>query len=178
MRVAEARAAASGAAGSGGQIYAALVTTRLAEEERRGSSLQARGLAVVTTSGTLVTLIFAIAQFVSGGKILARLPDASRWLLAIAAVAFVAAAVGGLVTNIPRLFARPRLKEIADQIESGWSGPAAVAEKTVARARVRQLKELESANDVAARAVLSGLAAEVLAIALAAAAAIVVIFVR
>lgn len=45
-----------------------------------------------------------------------------------------------------------------------------MAEKTVARARVHQLQELESANDVAARAVLSGLAAEVLAIALAAAA--------
>jgi hypothetical protein len=174
--VAEARATAGGPAGGGGQVYAALVTSRMVEEDKRGSSLQARGLAVVTTSGTLVTLIFAVAQFVPGGRVPARIPEASRWLLAIAVAAFVAAAVGGLVTNVPRLLARPRLEDIITNIESGWSGPVAAAEKTVAVARARQLQELESANDGAARAVLAGLAAEVLAVALAAAAAIVAIF--
>jgi hypothetical protein len=118
--VAEARATAGGPAGGGGQVYAALVTSRMVEEDKRGSSLQARGLAVVTTSGTLVTLIFAVAQFVPGGRVPARIPEASRWLLAIAVAAFVAAAVGGLVTNVPRLLARPRLKDIITNIE--WDG--------------------------------------------------------
>jgi len=44
-RVAEARATAGGPAGGGGQVYAALVTSRMVEEDKRGSSLQARGLA-------------------------------------------------------------------------------------------------------------------------------------
>jgi len=69
-------------------------------------------------------------------------------VLAIAVAAFVAAAVGGLVTNVPRLLARPRLKDIITNIESGWSGPVAAAEKTVALARARQLQELESATTV------------------------------
>jgi hypothetical protein len=173
--VGEADAAARGAVGGEGQVYAAFVTTRLAEEEGRGRSLQARGLAVVTTSGTLVTLIFAIAQFVPRGKMVARVPGASRWLLAIAAAAFVGAAVGGLLANIPRVLVRPRLSDLVARIETRWSAPAAAAEKTVALARARQLQDLEGANDGAARAVLAGLAAEVLAIALAAAAVVVAI---
>ena len=125
-----------------------------------------------------MTLIFAIAQFVSGGKILARLPEASRWLLAIAAVAFVAAAVGGLVTNIPRLFARPRLKEIADQIESGWSGPAAVAERRLLAPACINFKSWKVPTTLPPVPYCQGSRPRSLAIALAAAAAIVVIFVR
>jgi hypothetical protein len=133
---------------------------------------------VVTTSGTLVTLIFAVAQFVLGGKALATVPDASRWLLTIAAVAFVAAAVGGLWANIPRDVGRPKSSEIAKKIDSEWSKSAASAEKTVAVDRAYQLQKLEGVNDRAAQTVLAGLAAEVFAIALAAAAVIVAAFAR
>src|SRR5262245_59701725 len=90
-----------------GPVYTALVGARLAEEEGRGRSLQARGLAVVTTSGTLVTLIFAVAHFVPRATVAARIPGASRWLLAIAVVAFVGAAVAGLLANVPRGIGRP-----------------------------------------------------------------------
>jgi hypothetical protein len=176
--VTETGPAARGAAGGAGQIYAELVTTRLTEEEGRGRSLQARGLAVVTTSGTLVTLIFAIAQFALRSKVVATVPSASRWLLTIATVTFVGAAVGGLLANLPRDIGRPSSSNIAEKIENEWSKQAAAAEKTVARDRVCQLQKLEGANDVAAWAVLAGLAAEVLAIALAAAAVVVAIFVK
>jgi hypothetical protein len=148
---------------------------RLTEEEKRGSSLQARGLAVVTTSGTLVTLLFAIAKFGLSSETPAKIPTASRWLLAAAAVAFVAAAVGGLLANLPRALVRPRLSNLTELIETRWGGPAGSAEKTVALARARQLRELERGNDSAARSVLTGLAAEVVAIALAAAAVVLVL---
>lgn len=168
--------AARDTAGNAGQVYASLVTTRLAEEEGRHRSLQARGLAVVTTAGTLVTLIFAIAQFVLRGKVIATVPSASKWLLTIAAGTFVGAAIGGLLANIPRDVGRPVSSKIAEELDSEWSKPAAPAEKTVALVRARQLQKLEGVNDVAARAVLGGLAAEVLAIALAAAAVVVAVF--
>jgi hypothetical protein len=155
-----------------GPVYASLVSVRLAEEEKRGSSLQARGLAVVTTSGTLVTLLFAIARFGLGSETPTKVPALSRWLLAAAAAAFVAAAVGGLLANLPRVLVRPRLSDLAERIETRWGAPAGSAEKTVALARAYQLRELERGNDGAARAVLGGLAAEVLAIALAAAAVV------
>jgi len=158
---------------SAGGIYTALVVTRLAEEDKRGSSLQARGVAVVTTSGTLVTLLVALTQFRVGGKVLPNLPTASRWLFAIAITAFVAAAVGGLLANFPRALVRPRLSNLVDLIESQWTTPPAAAEKPVALARARQLQELETANDKVAWAVFAGLIAEVLAVALAAAAVLV-----
>jgi hypothetical protein len=135
-------------------------------------------LAVVTTSGTLVTLIFAVAQFVIRGRVVARVPDASRWLLTIAAVAFVGAAIGGLFANIPRDLGRPVSSDIAGKIDSEWSKSSASAEKTVALTRAHQLQKLEVVNDTAAWAVLAGLAAEVFAITLAAAAVVVAIFAK
>jgi hypothetical protein len=176
--MAEIGPAARGAVGDAGQVYASLVTTRLAEEEGRHRSLQARGLAVVTTSGTLVTLIFAVAQFVLPSRVIARVPDASRWMLTIAAVAFVGAAICGLWANIPRDLGRPVSSEIAGKIDSEWGKSSAPAEKTVALTRARQLQKLEGVNDAAAWDVLAGLAAEVFAIALAAAAVIVAIFAK
>ena len=140
--MAEAGSAARGAAGDAGQVYASLVATRLAEEEGRHRSLQARGLAVVTTSGTLVTLIFAIAQFVLRTRVIAKVPDASRWILTIAAVAFVGAAICGLLANIPRDLGRPVSSEIAGKINSEWSKSGTSAEKVVALTRARQLREI------------------------------------
>jgi hypothetical protein len=168
--------AETGPAPGAAPVYSALVVTRLAEEEGRGRSLQARGLAVVTTSGTLVTLIFAVAQFMPSANVTARIPGASRWLLAIAAAAFVGAAVAGLLANLPRDIGRPVSSEIAANISSRWSEPRTAAEKSVALDRARQLQKLENANDITAWAVLAGLAAAVLAIALAAAAVITAIF--
>ena len=135
---------------------------------------------MVTTSGTLVTLIFAVAGFVLRGNVVTTVPGASRWLLTIAAVAFVCAATGGLLANIPRDIGRPVSSKIAERIDSQskWDKPATLAERTVAVDRAHQLQELEGVNDSAARAVLAGLAAEVLAIALTAAAVIVAIFAR
>ena len=161
--------------GGAGQVYASLIAARLAEEEGRHRSLQARGLAVVTTSGTLVTLIFAVAQFVPRNGAAAGIPDTSRWLLAIAALVFVIAAVGGLIANLPRDLGRPVSSDIAKKIDSEWGKSSASAEKTVALTRAGQLQKLEGVNDAAAWAVLTGLAVEFIAITLAAVAIVVAV---
>jgi hypothetical protein len=176
--MAEAGPVGRGAVGDAGQVYASLVAIRLAEEEVRHGSLQARGLAVVTTSGTLVALIFAVAQFALRSRVVAEVPTASRWLLTIAAGAFVVAAFGGLLANVPRDLGRPVSSEIAGKINSDWSKSTASAEKTVALTRARQLQKLERVNDTAAWYVLIGLATEVFAIALAAAAVAVAIYAK
>ena len=133
---------------------------------------------MVTTSGTLVALIFAVAQFALKSRVVAEVPDAGRLLLTIAAGAFVVAAVGGLLANVPRDLGRPVSSEIAGKIDSDWSKSTASAEKTVALARARQLQKLERVNDYAAKTVLVGLATEVFAIALAAAAVVVTIYTK
>ena len=110
---------------------------------------------MVTTSGTLVTLIFTVAGFVLRSDVVATVPGASRWLLTIAAVAFVFAATGGLLANIPRDIGRPASSDIAGRIDSEWSGQTKPAEKRVAADRARQLQKLEGVNDSAAQAVLA-----------------------
>jgi hypothetical protein len=176
--MAETGPTARSALGEAGPVYASLVTTRLAEEERRHGTLQARGLAVVTTSGTLVTLIFAVGQFALRSKVIAKVPDASQWMLTIAVVAFVGAAIGGLIANIPRDLGRPVSADIAEKIKSEWSKSGAAAEKIVAFTRACQLQKIEDVNDISAWAVMGGLAAEVFAIALAAAAVVVAVYAK
>ena len=178
MHVTETGSSGRDTTGDAGHVYASLVATRLAEEEVRHGSLQARGLAVVTTSGTLVALIFAVAQFVLRSRIVAEIPAASRCLLTIAVGAFVTAAFFGLFANVPRDLGRPVASEIAGKISSEWNRSIGPAEKIVALARARQLQKLERVNDTAAWGVLIGLATEVFAIALAAAAVGVAIYTK
>ncbi len=157
-----------------GPVYAAFLATRITEEEKRVVSLQTRGLAVVTTSGTLVTLLIAITKF-GLGKDAAQVPITSRWLVGVATVLFVLAALGGLVANLPRTLGRPRLEDLVKRMDGSWNDPRSGAEKAVALARAKALSEQEQANDGAARAVVAALAAEVLAIGLAAIAVCVIL---
>lgn len=167
-------AAPGGRVERAGPFYATFLATRIADEEKRVASLQTRGLAVVTTSGTLVTLLIAIAKF-GVGKDAAQVPALSRWLVGVATVLFVLAAFGGLAANLPRKLGRPRIEDLVKRMEGSWNDPGSGAEKAVAVARATALGEQEQANDSAARAVVAALAAEVLAIGLAAIAVCVIL---
>lgn len=71
---------------NGFQPYQELLVGLLAEERERKKSIEQRGLSVVTSSGTLATLLFALAVLVTGSKGF-QLPGSSRQLL-VASVTF------------------------------------------------------------------------------------------
>lgn len=81
-------------------VYADFVLEQLTAEETRKTSLEQRGLAVITSSGVLATLGFGSLALAKRGDHI-PLASASAFLLAVGAVALLVAAVLALATNAP-----------------------------------------------------------------------------
>src|SRR6266566_6395743 len=79
------------------------VAVRRLEWDRK-KSLEQRAITVITTSGTLVTLIFALTSVISKGRTFANIVRAERIPLQTSLWLFVAASVLALVTNTPILY--------------------------------------------------------------------------
>jgi hypothetical protein len=71
----------AGVASVGGPIYVELLKERLQEERAHKTSLEQRGLSVITSSGTLVTLLFALAAVVTASKSFSGVDRAPRYYL-------------------------------------------------------------------------------------------------
>jgi hypothetical protein len=63
-----------------GYLYADLVKEELAREQARKTSLEQRGLSVISTSGALVSLLFALLAFVENAGHLV-IPPVGRLVL-------------------------------------------------------------------------------------------------
>jgi hypothetical protein len=77
---------------SGVGVYGAFVDAELRAQDLRKSSFEQRGLAVVTTSGVLVTLLFALAGLSTKSEPTFALPHTTRLWLVSALIVFVIAA--------------------------------------------------------------------------------------
>jgi hypothetical protein len=77
-----------------------LMTDQLQAERARHSSLEQRGIGVVTTSGTLITLLLALAGL-TGGTARLQLTATSEASLRIALSALTLAAIVGILANVP-----------------------------------------------------------------------------
>jgi hypothetical protein len=146
----------------------ALVRLELAAENARKASLEQRGLAVITSSGTLLTLIFAIGA-AGGGTPLRVVGEVERVPLAIALFAFVAAAVLGIFINwtwytraFPvtghwglRTLVGPNLFDESSSLQ---------LDRRLAEAHVEQLQTLRQSNNRKALFLQVALSLEVLAI--------------
>jgi hypothetical protein len=148
-----------------GKVYKGYIEKRLEEEVRRASSLQARGLAIVTTSGVLVTLLFTIGSVTLRSQQFAAAENARRTLV-IAAVAFVVAAVCGLISNLPRAYVRHSPDDLNQLVSKYWSKEEAYAEKTVAEGEVDELISAEKVGGRIAMCIRCGIAFEVVAVAI------------
>jgi nitroreductase len=68
------------------------------EERARKTSIEQRGIGVITTSGALVTLLFGLSALATKSQTYA-LPGSARGVLVVAVALFLAASVLGLLTN-------------------------------------------------------------------------------
>ena len=149
-----------------GSAYKALVELRLNEEDSRAAALQSRGLAIVTTSGALVTALLAVTGVALRPPQVAMSRDA-RTLLFAAAATFAAAAACGLGANLPRAYARPLLTDLTGKVSSdNWSRARIMADQEIAMSRAAQLKVAERSSDLIAIFVRCGIGLEVAAVAL------------
>lgn len=147
-----------------GAIYASLVDSQLDEENRRKASFEARGIAVITTSAALVSLLFGILGAVANSDSF-ELGGASRGFLITSAVLFVAAAVAGLSSNWPLKYQQVEVDNLRQlTTQQYWDGEASVASRRVAEVKVEVLSRARGLNRLKGRLLLMGLFVEVLAV--------------
>lgn len=163
-------------AANGFEPYEALITGLLSEERDRKTSIEQRGLAVVTSSGTLVTLLFALAALVTEAEGI-RLPETSRRLLVAAVVLFVAAGILGIFTNKPLRYAEPGtdwLRKLT--VPKVWDYTTApLAARRAAEARVASIESFRDKNKEKVRLLTAAITAQVIAVS-ALAVAVMVVF--
>ena len=131
--------------GLAGPVIADLIAKEVEASRAKAASVQARGLAVISSSGTLVTLLFGLAALATKAQNFA-LPAATKLPLYLAAGFLALAAFVAILTNAPRKrdaiptsTLRPLLEETL------WNAPAVQAQRQVA---MSQLTVFESERKV------------------------------
>jgi hypothetical protein len=147
-----------------GRAAKEFIEQELAVERAKKASLEARGLAVITTSGVLVTLLFAVAAVVTKSPSF-TLSQLSRWLLASSALGFVCAATLGILCNAPNRYLQVDPKSLAILLtEDVWGAPGADAQRELTAARLAELSAAQSRNQLKAWAVVFAMCLQVLAV--------------
>lgn len=82
------------------EIYGEYIARILADEDSRRSSIEQRGLAVITTAGALTTVLFGIAALIQPSSN-HGIPHSAHGPLGLAMIILIAAGVCGLLTNFP-----------------------------------------------------------------------------
>lgn len=144
-----------------GDAYGQLIEEQLQEERNRKSSVEQRGIAVITTSGVLVSLLFGLAAVVTASTRFV-LPGAARVFLLLSLPCFLAAAVLGIRANLPMKYQEAGPEGLRRILEPQfWNGPAAVGTLRVAEVRVDILTSYRQQTTVKAKALVRAMWAEV-----------------
>jgi hypothetical protein len=161
-----------------GAALAGYLDGEMTAERAKKGSLESRALAVISSSGTLVTLLFGLAAVIT--KATSYAPStATLVLLAIAAGLFAAASGLAIYCNVPG-----RYSEIEATSLRGLAGPAvwttdgSEARRELALARIEILHDWQRMNDIKARVLFAAATGEVAGVLVAAAAVIVVLAAR
>jgi hypothetical protein len=136
------------AGGNAGGAYGSLIAEQLAEERAVKTSLEQRGVAVVSTSGVLVGLVFAFTSLLSGDRTL-DLPWVARAFLGRALATFVTAAAFGLLCALPRPHLEVGTQALRDLIEDDvvWDADAETGARRAALARFATIERLRAHNE-------------------------------
>jgi hypothetical protein len=158
--------------GDGGGVYGPYIKSLLDYELTRKSGLEARASAVVTTAGTLVTLLFGLVAVVTGANTF-RLPGTAHgWLIAAVILFVIAIGLAVAVVVIPHPYGQVNLGEDPAQL---WKETASSASVHVAEAQVKLIAVVRQRNATNARLILVSGIAELLALAMLAVAVILIL---
>jgi hypothetical protein len=153
-------------------VYGEYIKDELARQDVRQSSFEQRGIAVITTAGTLVTLLFGLAALsTSSAKGNPLHHEESAWL-AVALVLFFIAAILALATNFPIGYKGPGTPDpkkpdepsIATLLNATPENSPADAIFAVADVRLTILTSAQKKNGLKGKFLFAALLAEVFAV--------------
>lgn len=148
--------------------YHTLLTDQLADERAKKNSLEQRGIAVITTSGTLVTITLGFVALATRAQTYVLGPTVVA-LLVVALAGLVLAAAAGLVVNLPARLPVVDAGEFTT-VNGGDDLETVGAEHEVL---AHLLTDLRQVNRPRARILFAGLLVEVTALAVMAVAVVV-----
>jgi hypothetical protein len=158
-----------------GEIYSAVIDRELEQERQRTASLEQRAIAVITSSGVLVTLVFGFGTLIKGTGGM-HIPIAARIILALALVAFVGAAIMSLLTNRPRSYKPLGVEaDLRRMVTELWLISADSARRSIAEFRVGEVDRWRDNNKVKAAHLQRAIAMECCGIGLLAASVAVIV---
>jgi hypothetical protein len=154
-----------------GPVYWKQVQRRLDDERQRQASLQTRAVAVISTSGVIVSILFAVER--AAGSSLAKLEGWTRLAISLPVIAFAVAAVVAIGVIWPKMLRRSDTAVIALNMKVGWTngtmvhpelpGPSPV-EQVIALNEASELTSWEESNDRAFVFLRAALAVELVGI--------------
>lgn len=142
---------------TGPDIYSDFIKTLIDAEAARKTSAESKGVAVITTSSALVTILFALVAVVTSRTTFKLPVSAHGWLVA-AIVAFVVAAGTAILVSLPLPYGQTTFG--LDDLRSWWSDDAPTAEAAVAGLRLRALTAARRMNAIKAGILLVASVAE------------------
>jgi hypothetical protein len=145
----------------GYEVYAEFIEKLVDAESARRTTLEQKAGAVITTSGTLVTLLFGLVAVLTTKQSF-KLPSAAQGWLVGAAFLFAFAAVIALLIGVPRPYGEADLT--IDELAGMWSDPISDARAAVAGLRLQALETGRLRNTAKARMLITAMGIEVVAV--------------
>ena len=148
-----------------------LIGDQLTEERSTKSSLEARAIGVITSSGALVTLLFALTALVTAPTGYA-LPETSRYVLVLTLVGFALAAILAIIASRPQTYEEVLVSSLRDAATpEAMSSPAGEGEAAIAAVLINILEAARVKNGSKAQLLKWAVGAEAVAAVLLAVAA-------
>jgi hypothetical protein len=149
----------------GSEVFGDYVTKELERQIARKASFEQRGLAVITTAGALVTLLFGLAALSTNHETF-MLPSTSKVLLLVALGFFIVAIGAALATNVPLVYQNVTPQGLSTAIESRWTESPSAARRTVARTQLKAISSARTVNGVKAWLLFAAITCELCAVSL------------
>jgi hypothetical protein len=142
-----------------GYAFSAFIAEQLAAEQARRAGIEARGVNVVTTSGTFIGAVFAIAAFALGNEYaVSQFGLAAIWTtLGL----FVVASISAVAASLPFGYGVADTASLRAMTGVHWTDTEDAAKRELARNNVETIATLRKANKKKARAIILALAAQI-----------------
>jgi hypothetical protein len=147
-----------------GSAYHDLIDGQLAREDSRKVSLESRGITMITSASTIVTLLFGLAALATQSSKF-TLTGGSKAALAVAVGFLLLSAVLGVLTNAPLSYSEADPQALVRLLEERfWWGDPAIGRMRTAELEINQVSRARRMNSLKAKLLVAGLAAEILGV--------------
>jgi xanthine/uracil/vitamin C permease (AzgA family) len=147
----------------GGLKYAGFVEQELKAERDRRTSLDARAQSLVTTSGSLVTLLSAVGAFVSSRSGYA-LPRGAGYPLVVTVTMFTITLLFAIVATYNFKYEVADAETLLQIPRSHWADSEDIAVKNITATNVTTVLTLRRGNDRKVKFILAALVAQLVAL--------------